>query len=306
MAAAAGLMAGVAAAHASFWKSLFASAEGTGEEVVDRLLVEAEDRFRGEAALGDGRFAQVYQVKSTVAVKICHSEADMSEVMVLKHLRDCELITRYYNHVWINSKLFIFMELCEGGSLHGVVMREPLAWPIARQLLDAVSYMHKSGYIHRDIKPSNVLFKNSARNCIRLADFGLAVTEEAALAGQVRPGGSKAFLSPDVAAGGVPRRSSDLWACGVTLWILVTATAPDIDLLRSLKFPEINKWPGAKMLSMQWLKMLEPLLETRTLHAVQEHVEPSRTLLQTSTGHLQTETGDHVAKFMARFARNTR
>ena len=28
---------------------------------------------------------------------------------MLKHLRACELIARYYNHVWINSKLFIII-----------------------------------------------------------------------------------------------------------------------------------------------------------------------------------------------------
>ncbi len=47
------------------------------------------------------------------------------------------------------------------------------------QMLSAVGYVHKNGFIHRDIKPENFLIKDemSDRNSslkVKLADFGTA------------------------------------------------------------------------------------------------------------------------------------
>ena len=41
-----------------------------------------------------------------------------------------------------------------------------------RQLLDAVSYMHRRWIFHRDLKTSNLLYGNDGM--LRVADFGLA------------------------------------------------------------------------------------------------------------------------------------
>lgn len=42
---------------------------------------------------------------------------------------------------------------------------------IAYQILQAISYLHKSKLIHRDVKPSNILIDT---NCdIKICDFGL-------------------------------------------------------------------------------------------------------------------------------------
>lgn len=40
----------------------------------------------------------------------------------------------------------------------------------SRQLINAVNYMHKLGYLHLDIKPQNVLVDECLN--IKLADFG--------------------------------------------------------------------------------------------------------------------------------------
>jgi len=43
---------------------------------------------------------------------------------------------------------------------------------LLRQLLDAVSYMHRNWFFHRDLKTSNLLYGNDGM--LRVADFGLA------------------------------------------------------------------------------------------------------------------------------------
>lgn len=46
----------------------------------------------------------------------------------------------------------------------------------ARDVLEALAFLHREGYVHADLKPRNILW--SAENeCFKLIDFGLSFKE---------------------------------------------------------------------------------------------------------------------------------
>lgn len=93
-----------------------------------------------------------------------------------------------------------------------------------KQLLDGLSYIHSQNIIHRDIKPENILFDENFT--LKICDFGLSVKIE----GSNKPKticGSDLFKSPEM----LMKKNynglmNDLFAAGVTLFILVTGKGP--------------------------------------------------------------------------------
>lgn len=64
----------------------------------------------------------------------------------------------------------------------------------ARDVLEALAFLHHEGYVHADLKPRNILW--SAENeCFKLIDFGLSFKE----GNQVRSGLSQIYLKAEVA-----------------------------------------------------------------------------------------------------------
>jgi len=107
---------------------------------------------------------------------------------------------------------------------------------IVLHVLRALDYAHNykkadgtpAGVIHRDISPSNILL--DADGNVRLVDFGVArmagegTSEYETQAGIVK--GKLPYLAPELFSAGDPSVQTDVYACGVVLYQLLTGTNP--------------------------------------------------------------------------------
>eukprot|EP01012_Entosiphon_sulcatum_P019066 TRINITY_DN2389_c0_g1_i1.p1 TRINITY_DN2389_c0_g1~~TRINITY_DN2389_c0_g1_i1.p1 ORF type:complete len:562 (+),score=71.17 TRINITY_DN2389_c0_g1_i1:128-1813(+) len=89
---------------------------------------------------------------------------------------------------------------------------------IARDVADALQYLHQRKLIHRDVKPSNVLLADGAHRAV-LADFGLV--RSLGTAGATTQAGTQTHMAPEQARGAY-NESADVWALGCVLFELLS------------------------------------------------------------------------------------
>jgi serine/threonine-protein kinase len=123
---------------------------------------------------------------------------------------------------------FLTMELLEGRNLAQIVSsRGPFSSAdtarLGAQAAAGLACAHRQGIVHRDVKSAN-LFLTRAR-VVKVMDFGLAkMAEELRRAGTVL--GTPQYMAPEQALGRGADHRVDLYALGVTLFQLVTASWP--------------------------------------------------------------------------------
>src|SRR6478736_2053734 len=93
---------------------------------------------------------------------------------------------------------------------------------ILREIAWALGHAHGRGIIHRDIKPDNILLEAGTGRVI-VTDLGIAHAEGSAVSGAA---GTPHYVSPELLAGAAPTVQSDLYALGVTAWVLLTGRRP--------------------------------------------------------------------------------
>ena len=211
----------------------------------DGLVGQTVDgRYRIIAMLARGGMATVYEALDTrldrvVALKIMHKGLAEDHGFVERFQREARAAARlsHPNVVGVfdqgeaDGHVYLAMEYVPGRTLRDVLRQYgPLtseqALTILEPVVEALEAAHAAGFVHRDIKPENVLISNDGR--IKVADFGLAraVTSDGATTTQGLLIGTVAYLSPEQVEHGKADGRSDVYACGILLFEMVTGKVP--------------------------------------------------------------------------------
>ncbi|KAG9094697.1 hypothetical protein FRC06_010564 [Ceratobasidium sp. 370] len=150
------------------------------------------------------------------------------EIVIMK-LINHPCIVSLYDLQETENEFYLALEYVEGGELFDHLvsrghLSEPEALNYFRQIIFGLDYCHRFNISHRDLKPENILLDKN-RN-IKIADFGMAALEVAN--GMLETScGSPHYASPEIVAGKAYHgASSDIWSCGVVLYVLLTGRLP--------------------------------------------------------------------------------
>ncbi len=191
--------------------------------------------------LGRGGMGAVYrgydpELDRPVAVKVMlHSTPDFvarfrREAQAIARLTHGNVVQVFDFGVDTENNPYFVMELVEGTPLDALLKdrgRLPTAdaIEIARQSALGLAAAHRAGIIHRDVKPSNLIV--DARGGVKIVDFGIArASSGAQLTTAASLMGTPGYMSPEQAQGKPVDLRADIYALGLTLFEMVSGTAP--------------------------------------------------------------------------------
>ncbi len=213
------------------------------DPLIGRLL---DGRYRIEQRIAVGGMATVYRATDArldrvVALKVMHPALAANAGSVDRFIREARSTARldHPNIVGVLDQgtdggyVYLAMEYVAGCTLRDVLGDRGALPPravldIVEPMLAGLAAAHRAGLIHRDIKPENVLIGDDGR--VKVADFGLvrAVDPQD---GQTSTStdsvlGTLSYLSPEQIEGGTVDARTDVYACGVLLYELLTGRKP--------------------------------------------------------------------------------
>ncbi len=210
--------------------------------------------------LGAGGMGEVYRARDTkldraVALKILPESFASDTDRLMRFEREARTLASL-NHPNIaaiygieeSEPRALVMELVEGEDLSKRLARGAIpiddAWPMSRQIADALEAAHEAGVVHRDLKPANIKLRPDGT--VKVLDFGLAKAFVSVQA-EARPAdsgartldagptmtspamtqmgmilGTAAYMSPEQAKGRPVDKRADIWAFGVVLYEMLT------------------------------------------------------------------------------------
>ncbi len=207
---------------------------------------ELKEKYEIYEIIGKGGMASVYKAKQinldrTVALKIIHQNMVHDQEFVARFLEEAKIsaqlshpnIVNIYDFGKVGEIYYISMQFLDGRDLSKILQEKKTLPPevavtYAKEIANALYYIHNKGYLHRDIKSSNIFI--TADNKPVITDFGIAYhagSTAKTVAGTLL--GTPEYLSPEQAAGKEATPASDYYSLGIVLYECLTGQLPFSD-----------------------------------------------------------------------------
>ncbi|KAL2103854.1 hypothetical protein ACEWY4_000722 [Coilia grayii] len=215
---------------------------------------DIQEVFEIMEVLGSGAFSEVYMVKERKTGKLfamkCvkkKNKRDLNlenEIAVLRKIKH-ENVVCLEDFYESRSHYYLVMQLVSGGELFDRILDRGMyserdASQVIKQVLEAVTYLHKNGIVHRDLKPENLLYFSSDENSkIMISDFGLSKMEDNGIMSTAC--GTPGYVAPEVLAQKPYSKAVDCWSIGVITYILLCGYPPFYEETETRLFSKIMK-----------------------------------------------------------------
>ncbi|XP_059384362.1 calcium/calmodulin-dependent protein kinase type 1D-like isoform X1 [Carassius carassius] len=222
----------------------------TSSQVIAHLTLSP----RSVSAFSRGAFSEVFMVKERKTGKLfalkCVKKKNKrdvnleNEIAVLRKIKHDNVVCLedFYES---RTHYYLVMQLVSGGELFDRILdrgmySEADASLVIRQVLEAVSYLHKNGIVHRDLKPENLLYYSPDESSkIMVSDFGLSKMEEKGIMSTAC--GTPGYVAPEVLAQKPYSKAIDCWSIGVITYILLCGYPPFYEETETRLFSKIMK-----------------------------------------------------------------
>ncbi|KAK4796550.1 hypothetical protein SAY86_028876 [Trapa natans] len=280
-----------------------------GKYEVGRTLGEGnfgKVKYARDVETGSGFAVKILEKSRIINLKVTDQiKREIATLKLLKHPN----VVRLHEVLASKTKIYMILEHVTGGELFDKIatkgkLPESEGRKLFQQLIDGVSYCHNRGVYHRDLKLENVLV--DSRGSIKITDFGLSALPQHYRVNYSIPFffsstwvslsflkrgcilffmfdvkfqedgllhttcGSPNYVAPEVLSNrGYHGATSDVWSCGVILYVILMGYLPFDDRNLAVLYQKIFKGdfqipkllsPGAKGLIR---RILDPSPVTR-------------------------------------------
>jgi calcium-dependent protein kinase len=204
----------------------------------DRNDKKFEEVYKIKRVVGEGSLGSVAQVikKSTgecyamktimfTRISAWMVKELINEINILRAV-DHPNIVRPIEVFHEKRRVYLIMELCEGGDLYEhALYTESQSVVIMKKITSAIALCHENNVIHRDIKFENIMFeKADPHSEVKLIDFGLSKVYHSGER-MKKAVGTVYSMAPEVLDGDYTE-SADMWSLGVIAFMLLSGDLP--------------------------------------------------------------------------------
>jgi len=201
------------------------------------LVRENPTKYYGKAKrLGSGASGIVYSMvekttKKKFAVKVTsaeHPDSIREEISLLNMSKHPNVIACHATYIW-DDRIWIVMDCMDAGDLTALLEKR-VQWEerhiayVCKQMLLALSFVHRSHRLHRDIKSDNVLLDFEGN--VKIADFGFAAGLTKETRDRRSVVGTPYWMAPELIRGLPYDDKVDVWSLGITVMEMCEGDPP--------------------------------------------------------------------------------